>query len=61
MPRQTIDGYVRERAHLKPRTIINHLALLSVMLHTAVELDWLEAVPRIRKPSPVSLTKISTT
>jgi integrase len=44
------DTFVAERSHLSPKTINNHLTLLISMLRFAVDLGWLRAVPRIKKP-----------
>jgi integrase len=50
---QRVDAYQRGRRHLAPHTVHNHLTLLISMLNCAVELHWLVAVPRIRKPKIV--------
>lgn len=47
---QSVDRYRRLRKHLKPKTMHNHLTLLISMLNLAVELRWLVAPPRIKKP-----------
>lgn len=47
---QHVDRYCRGRRHLSSKTIHNHLTLLISMLNLAVDLGWLVAVPRIRKP-----------
>lgn len=46
-----VDQFVTSRSHLHPKTINNILTLLIAMLHVAVDLGWLDKVPRIRKPS----------
>lgn len=48
-----VDAFARDRKHLAPKTVINHLTLLASMLHFAVEIGWLRAAPRIRKPRNV--------
>jgi len=40
---------VAARAHLSPKTVNNHLALLTTMVNLAVELGWLARVPKIKK------------
>jgi len=45
-----IDKFSVERQHLDPKTLCNLLSLLGSMLRVAVDLGWLERVPRIRKP-----------
>ena len=45
-----IDAYVSARAHLAPRTVRNHLALLRTMLKKAVSIGWLDSVPEISMP-----------
>lgn len=45
-----IAAYRREREHLSPKTVSNHLTLLRTMLHLAVDLGWLAAAPPVRKP-----------
>jgi integrase len=50
---QRVDAYQRGRRHLSAHTVHNHLTLLISMLNCAVELHWLVAVPRIRKPKIV--------
>ena len=44
-----IHEYVAARAHLSPKTVNNHLTLLTTMLNLAVELGWLARVPKIKK------------
>jgi integrase len=45
-----LDAFAVERQSLDPKTLANHLTLLGSMLRVAVDLDWLDRVPRIRKP-----------
>jgi len=45
-----VDNFVASRAHLNPKTVVNHLTLLITMLNYAKDLGWLQSVPRIRKP-----------
>ncbi len=45
-----VDAFSVERQHLDPKTLSNLLTLLGSMLRVAVDLDWLDRVPRIRKP-----------
>lgn len=47
---EAIDRFRVERAHLDEKTLSNHLTLLITMLTVAVELHWLNDVPKIRKP-----------
>ena len=44
------DRYWAERSDLSPKTIRNHLTLLSTMLNLAVDLGWLHKAPKLRKP-----------
>jgi hypothetical protein len=44
-----VDAYVASRSHLSPKTVNNHLTLLTTMLNLAVELGWLGRAPRIKK------------
>ena len=44
------DRFVVSRAHLDKKTVANLLTLLLSMLNCAVDLGWLEKVPRIKKP-----------
>jgi integrase len=48
-----IERYKAERAKLSPKTLNLHLTLLGTMLRTAVDLGWLDQVPKIRKPRVV--------
>lgn len=50
---QRVDAYRRGRRHLAAKTLHNHLTLLISMLNLAVELGWLAAAPRIKKPKLV--------
>ncbi|MBN2196838.1 MAG: tyrosine-type recombinase/integrase [Polyangiaceae bacterium] len=45
-----IDAYVTTRRDLSKKTVNNHLTLLKTMLGVAVDLGWLSAAPRVRKP-----------
>jgi integrase len=45
-----IDAYASTRAHLAPRTVRNHLALLRTMLKKAVSIGWLNSMPEITMP-----------
>ena len=45
-----LDEFQKARRHLSSKTVRNHLTLLGSMLNKAVELGWLVAAPRIRKP-----------
>jgi len=45
-----IDRFALERQVLDPKTRANHLTLFGSMLRVAVDLRWLDRVPRIRKP-----------
>lgn len=45
-----VDRFVRDRAHLSPKTISNVLTLLIAMLNVAKDLGWVLVTPRIRKP-----------
>lgn len=47
---ERIDAFLVAKSQLGKKTIANHLTLLITMLNAAVELGWLAAVPRIRKP-----------
>jgi integrase len=47
---EQIDRFSVERRHLDPKTLGNLLTLLGSMLRVAVDLGWLDRVPRIRKP-----------
>lgn len=49
-----VDTFLRGRRHLSPKTIHNHLTLLISMMNLAVDLGWLRAVPRIKKPRLVA-------
>ncbi len=42
--------YQQSKSHLSKKTVSNHLALLTSMLNLAVDLKWLEEVPKIKKP-----------
>lgn len=58
MSLRTIDSeqcerFKAERARLKPKTLHNLLTLLVSMLRLAVDLGWLDSVPRVRKPKIV--------
>lgn len=44
------DRFVVERQHLDKKTVSNLLTLLLSMLNCALDLGWLEKVPRIKKP-----------
>ncbi len=46
----TVDRFVVTRAHLDKKTLSNILTLLISMLKLAVELEWLEKAPKIKKP-----------
>lgn len=46
-----IDQFVRSKSHLSPKTINNHLTMLSTMLNRAQEMNWLLQPPKIRKLS----------
>jgi len=50
---QRVDQYRRGRRHLSDKTIHNHLTLVISMLNLAVELGWIVAPPRIKKPKLV--------
>ena len=45
-----VARYAADRRHLSDNTIAHHLTLLISMLRHAVEIEWLESVPRIKKP-----------
>lgn len=47
---ERVDEFVVAHAHLDKKTVANHLTLLISMLNVAVDLGWLRAAPRIRKP-----------
>jgi len=47
-PRE-IAAFKAARAHLTPNTVNHHLTLLGSMLRHAVELGWLQAVPKVDK------------
>jgi heme oxygenase len=55
------DASAAARGHLNPKTISNQLVLLGTMLNLAVDLGWLTAVPRIKKPIPFSFERGQTT
>ncbi len=44
------DEYQAARAYLDKKTVANHLTLLISMLNLAVELNWIERCPKIKKP-----------
>ncbi len=44
------DRFVTDRSHLDKKTVSNLLTLLLAMLNCALDLEWLEKVPRIKKP-----------
>lgn len=44
------DRFATARKHLDPKTVSNLLTLLISLLRYAVDLGWIERVPRIRKP-----------
>lgn len=48
--REQIDRYQAEKLFLDKKTVANHLTLLISMLNLAVELNWLNKAPRIKKP-----------
>ncbi len=50
---QRVDQYRRGRRHLSEKTLHNHLTMLISMLNLAIELVWLAAAPRIKKPKLV--------
>jgi integrase len=50
---QRVDQYRRGRRHLSDKTLHNHLTLLISMLNLAIDLGWLAAAPRIKKPKLV--------
>jgi len=45
-----IEQFKAERQHLAPQTVRHHLDLLGAMLRFAVDLNWLNAIPKIVKP-----------
>lgn len=45
-----VDSFRLERASLSPKTLANLLTLLISTLRLAVDLGWLRALPKIRKP-----------
>jgi len=47
---EQIDAFSVARQHLNPKTLSNLLTLLGSMLRVAIDLDWLDRLPRIRKP-----------
>ena len=48
---QEIDQYkTLKLSTLHPKTLHNHLTLLISMMNLAKELNWVEAVPKIKKP-----------
>ncbi|MBP6830342.1 MAG: site-specific integrase [Deltaproteobacteria bacterium] len=47
-----VDGYREARSHLSPKTVRNHLTLLTSMLSLACDLGWIVTPPRIPKPTP---------
>lgn len=46
-----VDGYRAKKGHLSDKTVANHLTLLGSVLRLARDLDWLDRLPRIKKPS----------
>lgn len=44
------DRFVASRRHLDKKTLNNILTLLKTMLNLAVDLNWLQRVPRFKKP-----------
>ncbi len=44
------DAFAGARQHLDKKTVANLLTLLVAMLNYACDLEWIEKVPRIRKP-----------
>lgn len=49
-----VDTFVASRSHLSPKTIRNHLTLLSTMFSHACSMAWLRVMPIIKKPSAYS-------
>ena len=47
---QEVDAFAVAQHHLDPKTLSNHLTLLGSMLRVAMDLEWIDRVPRIRKP-----------
>ena len=47
---ERIDALMAARQHLSPKTVRNIVTLLVTMLNVAVDLGWLDRVPRVRKP-----------
>lgn len=45
-----IEPFKLTKMHLKPKTVSNILVLLTTMLNVANEIQWLDRVPKIRKP-----------
>lgn len=45
-----VDRYIASKLELSPKTVANHLTLLTTMLGLAVDLTWITSAPRIRKP-----------
>jgi hypothetical protein len=45
-----VDRFVVDRQRLNIKTIHNHITLLITMLNLALDLGWLERIPRIKKP-----------
>lgn len=47
-----VDPYIRRKQDLHPKTVANTITLLIAMLNLAKdELEWLDRVPKLRKPS----------
>lgn len=44
------DEFLTKRRHLDPKTLHNHLTLLISMLNVAVDLNWIDKRPNIKKP-----------
>lgn len=45
-----IEPFKLTKKHLKPKTVTNILVLLTTMLNVAGEIQWIDRVPKIRKP-----------
>ncbi len=45
-----VEQFKLTKKHLKPKTVSNILTLLTTMVNVAFELNWIEKIPKIRKP-----------
>jgi integrase len=50
---QIVDEFSSNlHAQLSPKTVANILTLLGILLRLAIDLEWIEKLPKIRKPKP---------